>query len=141
MMWTTSFLVRGWVSKLDEHDLLPGAMDDMAVMNWDGEAWPEDTCTDMGSAVIIVPCLVMIVRDVLRCEPFKCPREIFQQAGFVFHGCDRTGGAWYENARKAFIDMRFADELFHRIGEVDDLSLFLCMYGQFIVIHAHECFT
>ena len=64
--------------KLDKYELLPRAMDEVTVMNWDREAWPKDACPNMGPAIIIMPRFVMIVRHVLRCESFKCPWDIFQ---------------------------------------------------------------
>lgn len=75
------------VVEVEEDNLLPGAKEQKAVLEGDGDGGAEERRPDVGEAVPVPPPGVMGVGDVLGGYPTKSLPEVLQGTVFVLYGC------------------------------------------------------
>lgn len=87
------------VVKIQKDYLLPTPKLQLMVSKWDSEGRANKGCPYMGIPVSVLPAGIVLVRDVLRNEPFHRPREVLYNPLFKLNGSyrRRRSGDEYSN--------------------------------------------
>jgi len=117
------FAVSGAVVEVEEYDLLPGAKQELALGEGDGEAGFQERGSDMGKAVAVVPFLVVLVIIVFRDQLPDGPFQVGDRALLVFQGGDARSGPGNEYGCDPVLNSGLHDGLVDLVGYVYDVAI------------------
>ncbi len=112
------FAVSRPVVKVQQHDLLPGPEQELALAKGHGQVRLEQRGPDMRKAIAILPAEIMQVFPVFRHNLLDNFSQVRDDAGFIFDGGDAGGGPGDENRGQPRGKTRGPDRVLRLAGEV-----------------------
>jgi len=104
-------------------DLLPGAQDELAVLNGHRERRPEHGGLQMRMAVSVVPSALMAVIAAGRKQLVQHRRQVLLEAGLELDGADGAGAADIEDVHEAAANARLTHDASDLAREIVHLAV------------------
>jgi hypothetical protein len=92
----------------------------------------------MRKAVVVMPGLIMLIRNVARDKLFHETRDVLQQTRLVLDRADRRRGADRRHTAYSLFDLRGAHDPGYVIGDIVDATKAPCLDPDFISINRHN---